>query len=117
MKNIITTIILLTISNTFMLFAWYGHLKNLKNKPLIIAILASWSIALLEYIFQVPANRIGHQVLSVGRLKIIQEVITLTVFIPFSIFFMKEKITIDYIISSLFILLAVFFLFRKSILM
>jgi len=91
MKNIITTIILLTISNTFMLFAWYGHLKNLKNKPLIIAILASWSIALLEYIFQVPANRIGHQVLSVGRLKIIQEVITLTVFIPFSIFFYERK--------------------------
>jgi len=91
MKNIITTIILLTISNTFMLFAWYGHLKNLKNKPLIIAILASWSIALLEYIFQVPANRIGHQVLSVGSLKIIQEVITLTVFIPFSIFFYERK--------------------------
>jgi uncharacterized protein (DUF486 family) len=110
------TIGLLCCSNVFMTFAWYGHLKNLSQKPWIIAALVSWGIALFEYLLQVPANRIGHQVMNVGQLKIIQEVITLAVFVPFSILYLKEKPTLDYLWAGLCILGAVFFLFRRKIL-
>lgn len=109
------TIGLLCCSNVFMTFAWYGHLKNLSQKPWIIAALVSWAIALLEYLLQVPANRIGHQVMNVGQLKILQEVITLAVFVPFSILYIKEKPSLDYVWAGLCILGAVFFLFRRKL--
>ncbi len=115
MNRIIVTIILLCCSNIFMTFAWYGHLKNLNHKPLLVAALASWGIALFEYLLQVPANRIGHSVLSVGQLKIIQEVITLFIFVPFSIFFLKEKVTMDYLWAGVCLMGAVFFLFRSRL--
>ena len=98
-----------------MTFAWYGHLKNLAHKPWIIAALVSWGIALFEYLLQVPANRIGYQVLTVPQLKILQESIALTIFIPFSIFYLKEKLTLDYLWAMLCILGAVFFIFRSKI--
>ena len=91
MNRIFITVALLCCSNIFMTFAWYGHLKNLNHKPWIIAALISWGIALFEYLLQVPANRIGHSALSVGQLKILQEVITLLVFVPFSAIFFKRK--------------------------
>lgn len=115
MKQITFTFILLMFSNIFMTFAWYGHLKNLNNKPLIIAIVVSWSIAFFEYILQVPANRIGHKLLNAGQLKIIQEVVTLSVFVPFSIIYMKEKLSMDYLYAGICILGAVFFIFRSKI--
>ena len=115
MNRIGITILLLCCSNVFMTFAWYGHLRNLADRPWIIAALVSWSIALLEYLFQVPANRIGHGLLSVGQLKIIQEVITLLIFIPFSVFYMKEKLTLDYFWAGLCLLGAVFFIFRGKL--
>jgi uncharacterized protein (DUF486 family) len=95
-----------------MTFAWYGHLKNYNEKPWIIAAVLSWGVALFEYLLQVPANRIGHQVLNLGQLKILQEVITLSVFVPFSVFYMKESIKQDYIWAALCILGAAFFMFR-----
>ena len=107
------TIALLTLSNIFMTFAWYAHLKDLKDKPWWIAAFISWGIALFEYLLQVPANRIGHQIYSVAQLKIMQEVITLTVFVPFAIFFMKEKITWNYLGAAACMAGAVFFIFRK----
>ncbi|MBN2038444.1 MAG: DMT family protein [Spirochaetes bacterium] len=113
MRTILTTISLLIISNIFMTFAWYGHLKSLRNKPLIIAIAVSWMIALLEYTVQVPANRLGNSVLKVGQLKIIQEIITLSVFIPFSILFLKEKITLNYLIASALMCLSAYFVFKN----
>lgn len=115
MRSIYLTIIMLACSNVFMTFAWYGHLKSLSTKPWIIAALVSWGIAFFEYILQVPANRIGHQVMTVGQLKILQEVITLSVFVPFSVFFLKEKITSDYLYAGLCLLAAVFFLFRAKL--
>ena len=115
MNRIIITAALLCCSNIFMTFAWYGHLKNLTHKPWIIAALLSWGIALFEYLLQVPANRIGHSALSVGQLKILQEVITLLVFVPFSTLFLREKMTLDYLWAGLCILGAVFFLFRGKI--
>lgn len=115
MNRILITIILLACSNIFMTFAWYGHLRNLAHKPWIIAALVSWGIALLEYLLQVPANRIGHTVLPIGQLKIIQEVITLAIFVPFSILYMKEKFSTDYIWAGLCLLGAVFFIFRKKL--
>ena len=104
------TIILLTISNVFMTFAWYGHLK-FKDKPLMLVILASWGIALFEYCFQVPANRIGHGQFSAAQLKIIQEVITLVVFCVFSVTYLNEKLRWNYIVGFVLILAAVFFIF------
>jgi uncharacterized protein (DUF486 family) len=98
-----------------MTFAWYGHLKNLSHRPWIVAALASWSIALFEYLLQVPANRIGHQVMLVAQLKILQEVITLCVFAPFAIFYMREKLTLDYLWAGLCLLGAVFFVFRTRL--
>jgi uncharacterized protein len=114
-NHYIITISLLVCSNIFMTFAWYAHLKNLSQKPWLIAALVSWGIALFEYLLQVPANRIGHQVMNIGQLKILQEVITLLVFVPFSVFYMKEKLTMDYLLAGLCILGAVFFLFRPKI--
>ncbi len=105
-------IILLTISNIFMTFAWYGHLK-FKNTALCIVILVSWSIALLEYCFQVPANRIGHEYFSAAQLKTMQEVITLIVFSVFSVFYLKEEFRWNYLVGFFFIILAVFFIFKK----
>ena len=105
-------IILLTISNIFMTFAWYGHLK-FKSTALWIVILVSWLIALLEYCFQVPANRIGHEYFNAAQLKIIQEVITLTVFSVFSILYLKEEFRWNYLVGFAFIILAVFFIFKK----
>ncbi len=115
MNPYLTTIGLLCLSNVFMTFAWYAHLKNLPNRFWLIAVLASWGLAFFEYLLQVPANRIGHGVMNVGQLKILQEAITLTVFIPFSVFYMKEKLTIDYLWAGLCILGAVFFLFRAKL--
>jgi len=115
MKTVFLAITLLCCSNVFMTFAWYGHLKNLADKPWFIAALCSWGIAFFEYCLQVPANRLGNQILSVGQLKILQEVIALTVFIPFSTLYMKEKLTLDYLWAMLCILGAVFFIFRSRI--
>ena len=105
-------VILLTISNIFMTFAWYGHLK-FKGTALWIVILVSWGIALFEYCFQVPANRIGHEFYDAAHLKTMQEVITLVVFSFFSVFYLKEELKWNYIVGFLFILLAVFFVFKK----
>jgi hypothetical protein len=99
-----------------MTFAWYGHLKNLSSKPWIIAALVSWGIALFEYLLQVPANRVGFQVMNLGQLKILQEVITLLIFVPFSVLFMKEEMRWDFLWAGLCILGAVFFIFRQKIL-
>lgn len=112
MSAVTRTIILLTISNAFMTFAWYAHLRNLSDRPWIIAALVSWGIAFFEYLFQVPANRIGYTVLSLGQLKILQEVITLSVFVPFAFFYMKEPLKLDYLWAGLCILGAVYFIFR-----
>ncbi len=114
MPALIKTILLLTVSNVFMTFAWYAHLKNLNNKPWIIAALASWGIALLEYMFQVPANRIGYTTLSLGQLKILQEVITLSVFVPFTILYMHQPLKQDFIWAGLCLLGAVYFMFRNA---
>jgi uncharacterized protein (DUF486 family) len=114
MPALIKTILLLTVSNVFMTFAWYAHLKNLNNKPWIIAALVSWGIALLEYLFQVPANRIGYTALSLGQLKVLQEVITLSVFVPFAIFYMQQPLKQDFIWAGLCLLGAVYFMFRNA---
>jgi uncharacterized protein (DUF486 family) len=105
---------LLLCSNVFMTFAWYAHLKELHHKPWIIAALVSWCIALFEYLLQVPANRIGYSVMSLGQLKILQEVITLSVFVPFAVFYMKQPLKLDYLWAGLCILGAVFFMFRDK---
>jgi uncharacterized protein (DUF486 family) len=111
----LSTIILLICSNVFMTFAWYAHLKELNNKPWIIAALVSWGIASLEYLFQVPANRIGYTVLSIGQLKIIQEVITLSIFVPFSLLYLKEPLKLDYLWAGLCLVGAVYFMFRSKL--
>ncbi|MBU2492885.1 MAG: DMT family protein [Bacteroidetes bacterium] len=113
MPVILQTGFLLVLSNIFMTFAWYAHLKNLSTKPLIIAIAVSWGLAFFEYVLQVPANRIGHSELNLSQLKIMQEVITLSVFVPFSIFYMGESIKLDYIWAGLCMLGAVYFIFRS----
>lgn len=112
MPAILKTILLLTVSNVFMTFAWYAHLKNLNNKPWMIAALASWGIALFEYMFQVPANRIGFTVLSVAQLKILQEVITLSVFVPFAVFYIQQPLKLDFLWAGLCLMGAVYFMFR-----
>lgn len=106
------TILLLVLSNTFMTFAWYGLLDKMSARPLILAILASWGIALLEYIFMVPANRIGHNVLSIAQLKMLQEVISLSVFVPFAVLYLKEPLRLNYLWAALCILGAVYFVFK-----
>lgn len=115
MTPLLTTVGLLALSNVFMTFAWYGHLKHLSAKPWIIAALISWGIALFEYLLQVPANRIGHEVMSIGQLKILQEIITLVIFVPFAVFYMRERLTLDYLWAGMCILGAVYFLFRSKI--
>lgn len=112
MNAIVKTIVLLVISNTFMTFAWYAHLKNLGHKPWVVAAMVSWGIALFEYLFQVPANRIGYGTLSLPQLKIIQEVITLTVFIPFAMIYMRQSWSWNYVWAGLCLMGAVFFVFR-----
>lgn len=112
MKEIWQTVVLLTMSNVFMTFAWYAHLKELNHKPWIIAALVSWGIAFFEYMMQVPANRIGFTVLSIAQLKILQEVITLTVFVPFALFYLKEPLKLDYLWAGLCMVGAVYFMFR-----
>ena len=112
MRPVLATILLLTVSNVFMTFAWYAHLKELSHKPWVIAALVSWGIALFEYLFQVPANRVGYSVLSVAQLKIVQEVITLSVFVPFALLYLKEPLKLDYLWAGLCILGAVYFIFR-----
>ncbi|WP_394754143.1 DMT family protein [Crenothrix sp.] len=112
---ILTSISLLLCSNVFMTFAWYAHLKELGHKPWLIAALVSWGIALFEYLLQVPANRIGYTVLSIGQLKIIQEIITLSVFVPFSVFYMREPLKLDYLWAGLCLMAAVYFMFREKL--
>jgi uncharacterized protein (DUF486 family) len=108
------TVLLLLISNVFMTFAWYGHLRNMSSAPWYVAALISWGIALFEYLFQVPANRIGHAQFSVGQLKIMQELITLTVFVPFAVFYLDEPFKLDYLWASLCMVGAVYFIFRSA---
>ena len=115
MRAIAITIGLLCISNVFMTFAWYGHLKELINRPWFIAVLVSWGIALFEYTFQVPANRMGFTVLSVAQLKILQEVITLSVFVPFAVFYLKQPLQLDYLWAAFCILGAVYYVFREKL--
>ena len=109
---LLQTILLLTMSNVFMTFAWYGHLKTLHSKPWFVAALISWGIALFEYMIMVPANRIGYTTMSVGQLKIMQEVITLSIFVPFSVFYMQQPLRLDYLWAGLCLLGAVYFIFR-----
>jgi uncharacterized protein (DUF486 family) len=108
-----TTILLLMASNVFMTFAWYAHLKNLSGRAWYFAALVSWGIALFEYLLQVPANRIGHTVMTLPQLKIMQEVISLAVFVPFVMFYMRQPLKLDYLWASLCMLGAVYFMFRK----
>ena len=108
------TVLLLMASNVFMTFAWYGHLKNLATAPWYIAALISWGIALFEYLLQVPATRIGHTQFSVGQLKIMQEVITLVVFVPFAVLYLREPLKLDYLWAALCMVGAVYFIFRSA---
>lgn len=105
---------LLVLSNVFMTFAWYAHLKEFSHKPWYVAALVSWGIALLEYFFQVPANRIGYTALSLPQLKVLQEVITLVVFAPFVVFYMRQGLKLDYLWAALCLVGAVYFIFRES---
>jgi len=113
MRPIGLTILLLTLSNIFMTFAWYAHLKELSHRPWIVAAMLSWGIAFFEYMLQVPANRIGYTVLAVGQLKLLQEVITLTVFVPFALYYLKEPLKLDYLWAALCMVGAVYFVFRS----
>ena len=115
MPPVPATILLLVASNVFMTFAWYAHLKELNSKPWLVAALASWGIALFEYLLQVPANRIGYTVMSVGQLKILQEIVTLSVFVPFALFYLREPLKLDYLWAGLCMLGAAFFMFRDKL--
>jgi uncharacterized protein (DUF486 family) len=112
MPVIARTVILLIASNVFMTFAWYAHLRNLSDKPWYIAALVSWGIALFEYMLQVPGNRIGYTTMSLGQLKILQEAITLAVFVPFAVVYMKQPLRLDFLWAALCICGAVYFIFR-----
>ena len=109
---LVRTVLLLCASNVFMIFAWYAHLRNLSGRPWWVAAIASWGIALFEYLLQVPANRIGYTSLTLPQLKIMQEAITLTVFFPFAVYYMKQPVRLDYLWAGLCILGAVYFMFR-----
>ena len=113
MPVILSTTLLLAASNVFMTFAWYAHLRNLSDRPWYIAALLSWGIACFEYFLQVPANRLGHTQLSLAQLKIMQEVITLSVFAPFAVMYMKEPLKLDFLWAGLCLLGAVYFMFRS----
>lgn len=114
MPAVAKTIVLLTLSNIFMTFAWYAHLRDLRHKPWLIAALISWGIALFEYLLQVPANRIGYSQLRLEQLKIVQEVIALAVFVPFAALYMKQPVSLNYLWAALCLCGAVFFIFRGS---
>ena len=114
MNAVFQSVMLLSLSNVFMTFAWYAHLKNLSSKPWYIAAIASWGIALFEYLLQVPANRIGYTVMSLPQLKILQEVITLSVFVPFAMWYMGQPLKLDYLYAAFCILGAVYFVFRSA---
>lgn len=114
MRPLWLTIVLLSASNVFMTFAWYAHLKELNQKPWIIAALVSWGIAFFEYMLQVPGNRIGYTIMSVAQLKILQEAITLTVFVPFALLYLKEPLKLDYLWAAVCIMGAVYFIFRSK---
>ena len=109
------TILLLTASNVFMTLAWYAHLRELSHRPWIVAALISWGIALFEYLLQVPANRIGHTQLTIGQLKILQEIITLSVFVPIAAFYLREPVRLDYLWAGLCLCAAAFFIFRGGV--
>ena len=109
------TIVLLTMSNMFMTFAWYGHLKTMSTKPLILVILASWGIAFFEYTLQVPANRIGYRYYDLGQLKVIQEIITMTVFAGFAYLYMKQPLRLDYLWAGICLAGAAYFMFRGGV--
>lgn len=111
-QPLLVTALMLIVSNLFMTFAWYGHLKNLAQSPWYVAALISWGIALFEYIVQVPANRIGYTELNLGQLKILQEVITLSVFVPFAVLYMNQPLKMDYLYAALCMMGAVYFIFR-----
>ena len=113
MRQIALTVLLLSMSNVFMTFAWYAHLKELSARPWFVAAIVSWGIAFFEYMLQVPANRIGYAVLSVGQLKLIQEVITLAVFVPFALFYMKQPLKLDFLWAGLCLVAAAYFMFRR----
>ncbi|HSW32178.1 MAG TPA: DMT family protein [Steroidobacteraceae bacterium] len=113
MQAIPVSILLLILSNVFMTFAWYAHLKNLSGSPWYLAALVSWGIAFFEYMLQVPANRIGYTAMTLPQLKIVQEVVTLTVFVPFVVFYMRQPLKLDYVWAALCMLGAVYFIFRK----
>ena len=115
MSVLTKTVVLLICSNVFMTFAWYAHLKELNHKPWVVAALVSWGIAFLEYMLQVPANRIGSTTLQLAQLKIVQEVITLSVFVPFAVIYLKEPLKTDYLWSGLCLVGAVFFAFRDKL--
>jgi uncharacterized protein (DUF486 family) len=112
MSVFLRTTLLLIASNVFMTFAWYAHLRNLGDRKWYIAAIASWGIALFEYLLQVPANRIGYTTMSLGQLKILQEAITLTVFIPFAVLYMRQPLKLDYLWAGLGLVGAVYFMFR-----
>ena len=114
MRPEFVTVALLAASNVFMTIAWYGHLRNMKDRPWFVAALVSWGIALFEYLLQVPANRIGHRVMSVSQLKILQEAITLSVFVPFAWLYLREPLKLDYLWAALCMLGAVYFIFREQ---
>ncbi|MBI3606543.1 MAG: DMT family protein [Nitrospirae bacterium] len=113
MPVILQTVLLLGLSNVFMIFAWYAHLKNLSDRAWYVAAFASWGIALFEYLLQVPANRIGFQTMSLAQLKLLQEVVTLVVFVPFAVLYMHQPIKLDFLWAGLCLLGAVYFLFRS----
>ena len=113
MNPVMSTVLLLVASNIFMTFAWYAHLKNLIDRPWYLAALVSWGIALFEYLLQVPANRIGYGTLSLPQLKILQEIITLSVFVPFAILYMGRPLKLDFLWAGLCLLGAVYFVFRS----
>ena len=112
MRVAATTIVLLVLSNTFMTVAWYAHLRELSTRPWLVAALASWAIALFEYLLQVPANRIGYTLFTIPQLKILQEVITLAVFVPFALFYLEEPLKLDYLWAGLCLCGAAYFMFR-----
>jgi len=109
---VVRTAALLVCSNVFMTFAWYAHLRDLRSKPMLVAVAASWAIAFFEYLLQVPANRIGYTMLQLSQLKVMQEVITLTVFVPFAVLYMKQPVKLDFLWAGLCLLGAVYFVFR-----
>ena len=112
---VVKTVVLLTLSNVFMTFAWYAHLKELSHKPWVVAALISWGIALFEYLLQVPANRIGYSVFSLAQLKLLQEIITLSVFVPFALLYFREPLKLDYLWAALCLVGAVYFAFRSHL--